>query len=791
MVKKFAVSGMTCSACALGIEKAVKAVNGVSACNVSLMGKSMTVDYNEKIISQTDIISAVEKIGYKAGEFGENSKDNTAEVLKKRFFVSLILLLPLLYLSMGKMFSLPVFEYTFNLPLQAVLSLIIIAINFKFYINGTKAVLNLSPNMDTLVALGSASAFIYSFIQMFVSFAQKQASPVFFESSAMVVSLVTLGKWLEELTKRKTGKEIEKLVKLMPKTVTVIRDNKEFNILTSELIEGDEIICRAGDYIPIDGIVKKGTATVDKSAITGESIPEEAWEGTKVTSGSVVKSGYLYVIAEKVGENTVFNKIIQAVENAGASKAPIQKFADKVARWFVPSVTFIAVAVFVIRIIITKDLYASFNFAISVLVISCPCALGLATPVAVMCATGKGASMGILFRDAESLQKTKNINCVALDKTATLTVGKPKVTEFRNLSELSDTELKQIAFSLEKNSNHPLSQAVMDFCSNEIELQVEGFEYQIGKGVCGTINGVYYRLGNYGVKESLLKEFSGESVITLSANEKTLCVFAISDYLKESSVFAVKKLNESGIKTVMITGDNQSSAKAIAEKTGISDFRANVLPEGKLNEIEKLKERNYFVAMVGDGINDSPALKKADIGIAMGNGTDIAIDSADIVLSGGNLLGVADAISLSKKAVRIIKGNLFWAFIYNVLMIPVAGGLLESVGVVLTPVIAAACMCFSSLFVVLNALRINLFKSQTHKKTIKQKGEQSMKIIVKGMMCKHCQAKVEQSVKEIDGVENVAVNLKKGIVEIQGNVSYENVKNVIENAGYTVCGIKE
>lgn len=784
MTAKFSIGGMSCSACSNGIEKAVNRLDGVISAQVSLMQKSMTVDFDHTKISEENIIVAVEKLGYTAKPFGED--EIIKNPVKKRFFWSLGFLIPLMYLSMGGMIGLPTLAMKISLPIQAVLAIIILIINKRFFISGVRAVKNLSPNMDTLVSLGSFSAYVYSLVEMILLFTGKTVNHVFFEASAMVLVLVTLGKWLEEISKRKTGQEIEKLSKLIPKAVTVIRDGKQTTILTSQLVIGDLVVVKAGDYLAVDGVVLEGNGALDKSAITGESIPEEVTVGGAVTSGSIVKSGYLVVTAKKVGEQTLFSKIINAVKTAGASKAPVQKLADKISAWFVPTVTAIALVTFIIWLIIKIDLYYAFNYAISVLVVSCPCALGLATPVAVMAATGKGASMGILFKDAEALQKAKNVNCVILDKTATLTVGKPKVTEFENLSNLKDQEVLSIAYALEQKSNHPLADAVLEFCKNS-DKKVDNFTYEIGKGIKGEIDGQTYYLGNYNLTNKIKERYVGKSIVALSKEDKLIALFLIADYLKENSKDAVKSLNNLGIKTVMLTGDNQSSAKLIADQTGILEFKAEVLPTDKLSGVNEYKEKGYFVAMVGDGINDSPALKGADVGIAMGNGTDVAIDSADIILAGGNLYGVSNAVGISKKATGIIKENLFWAFIYNVLMIPIAGGALSFVGITLSPMLASAAMCVSSLFVVTNALRINGYKKIEEKDSSK---ENIMKVKIEGMMCKHCEAKVKEIISLTKDVQGVEIKLKKGLALIDGNPDKDALKTAIESAGYKVISIE-
>ena len=758
MKKRFDVGGMSCSACASGIEKSIGKLDGVNSVSVSLLDKSVMVDYNEEKVAEKDIEIAVIKLGYTFGKEKNERVISDAQTLRNRFFISLGILIPLIYLCLGGAIGLPVFsDNRINFSIQLVFAVVILIINRKFFISGVKAVKNLSPNMDTLVALGSSSAFIYSLVMTILLFVGTQnPSHVFFDSSAMVVSLVTLGKWLEEISKQKTGSAIEKLSKLIPQTVTIIVDGKEKSVYTNEVRVGDIIVVKSGEYIAVDGKVIEGEASIDKSAITGESMPEEINAGNTVTSGSIVLSGYILITAEKVGENTLFNKIVGAVKRAGTSKAPIQKFADKVAGVFVPIVTILALICFAIWIAVTGDLYKSFNFGISVLVISCPCALGLATPVAVMTATGRSAKHGILFKDAESLQNLCKTNCVLLDKTATLTVGKPKVTDYINLS---NEDISNVIFALEQKSSHPLAKCICEFVGNG-DAKVEGYSYILGKGIIGKVNGKEYRIGNLNLVSEIVKidekylpkNFKGKTVIYVTEKDRLVSIFALADYLKDGAKEVISELKSNGIKAVMITGDNEETAEVIAGELGIEEYRASVLPTEKYEVVEKYKTEGYFVAMVGDGINDSPALKSAHVGIAMGNGSDIAIDSADVVLTGGNIKALVDGIKTSKKSFRIIKENLFWAFIYNVLGIPIAGGALSMLGVTLTPIIASACMCASSLFVVLNALRIGIEKTA--------KGKQKFTLKIENMMCKHCVKKITEIAEKTSGISKIKVSLE-------------------------------
>lgn len=787
MIKKIYVGGMTCTACSSGIERAVKRLCGVKTATVSLMAKTLAVEYDENAVTLETIMNTVQKLGYSASLKPFESKDDAVKKLKVRFIASAVFLVPLMLFCMGGEKLFPSIERKYNLLVQAIIAAVVILINFKFYTSGFRAVKNLSPNMDTLVSLGSFSAYAYSFVVTALLFAGKSLNGhVFFESSAMVLTLVTLGKWLEELSKRKTGEEIDKLTKMIPDTVTVIRDGEEKVVMTSALSEDDEVVLRAGEFAPIDGTVTEGYAGVDKSAITGESLPVETTTGDKVYSGSIIKNGYLHVKAEKVGGETFFSRIVETVKNAGASKAPAQKFADKVSAVFVPTVTFIALIAFIVWFI-NAGVYEAFKYAITVLVVSCPCALGLATPVAVMAATGKAATLSVLYKDAESLQKAGKIKCVLLDKTATITEGEPKVTDFVNFSSLSNERVFAVVSSLERESEHPLKSAITRFCG-ESELKTENFEYVIGKGIIGKIDGEKYYLGNF--KTLANDDFAGKTVITLSDGVNVLAAFGVADSVKDGSVAAVKELNDGGVITVMITGDNESAAKRVAEETGIRAYRAEVLPEGKAAEVEKYKEKGYLTAFVGDGINDSPALKTADVGVAIGTGTDVAIESADVVLVNGNLRSLCDAVKLGKKTSGIIKGNLFWAFFYNVLFIPVAAGVFAGVGFTFAPWMASACMCLSSLFVVTNALRIRKYDGKKNKIAAENKGDK-MKIKVEGMMCKHCAAKVTEALTAVDGVKSVTIELKKKRAVIEGSPEEKDVKAAIINAGYEYKGIEK
>ena len=805
MKEKFSVTGMTCAACSAGIERTVKKLNGVDCAEVSLMGECMTVEYDENILKSEEIIDAVIGLGYGATLFDENAlkeRKPQPDKLKKRFFLSLVFLIPLMYFSMGGMIGLPQPSAKISATAQMLLALAVIAVDFKFFTSGTKALIKRVPNMDTLVAMGAGVSFVYSLVFTVLLYLGKahEHTHLFYESAAMILSLVTLGKWLEEKSKRKTGDEIEKLIKLMPNTVTVEKDGERKSIAFSELQVGDILVVKQGEYIPVDGQISEGHAFVDRAAITGESMPVEVAKGDKVTGADIVKSGFIKVVAEKVGADTTLSQIVKMVKEAGASKAPLQKIADKIAAVFVPAVTLIALFTFVVWLSVTKDTARAANYAISVLVISCPCSLGLATPVAVMAATGRGMSLGILYKDAEALQKAKDINCVLLDKTATLTVGNPKVTDFEVFGAERSFVLA-VSAAIESHSNHPIAECVRAFAENETgenTLIISEYAYETGKGAKGVYEGKTYYLGNRRLlgktdeKKSyqLEKEYSaqGKTAVFLACGEKILAVFAVADTLKEESKSAIAQLKARNIRVGMLTGDNENVAKAIATEVGIDDYFAEALPEDKAQAVERVRSVGGIVAMVGDGINDSPALKAADVGVAMGNGTDIAIDAADIVLSRGDLRLVSTMTELSRATVRNIKQNLFWAFFYNCVAIPVAAGVFAFAGLSLNPMIGAACMCLSSLFVVTNALRLTKFGKKQDENTITEVSTMKRTLKIEGMMCQHCVAHVTKALQGVAGVTAVEVNLKKktAVVELGEEVQNEALTAAVTEAGYEV-----
>jgi len=831
MKEKFSVTGMTCSACSAGIERVLNKKEGVDFCEVSLMAESMQIEYDPKKIKREDIVAAVQSLGYGASPYDEKlsaQKKPKANKLLVRFVLSMAFLLPLMYFSMGGMLGAPVPPFEVNAWIQAALSAVVIGINYAFFASGTKALIKKVPNMDTLVALGSAVSYGYSLTLTIlrVCAVEVPSDHLFYESAALILALVTLGKWLEEKSKRKRGEEVEKLIGMMPSTVLVERNGVETTIEFSEIVVGDILIVKNGDFIPVDGKVIEGHAFVNRAAITGESLPVEVAEGDNVTSADIVVSGYIKMLAEKVGVDTTLSQIVKMVKEAGASKAPIQKIADKIAGVFVPAVLLIAVFTFVLWWALGGDVGAAANYAISVLVISCPCSLGLATPVAIMAATGKGMSLGVLYKDAEALQKAKEINCVLLDKTATLTIGKPKVTDFYLMAG-DEQEVLNIAYAIESQSNHPIAECVKAYASERatiLKKNVEEYKYEIGEGARGTIDGKAYRLGNRkSLAEKLRKvaskkekeyETAGKTVVFLSTTDKIVAVFAIADELKETSKDVVSSLKERDIKVGMLTGDNEEVAKAIAEKVGITDYYAEALPEDKKAAVERVQNVGGIVAMVGDGINDSPALKAADVGVAIGTGTDVAIDSAAIVLVGGDLTALPVAIDLSKATVKNIKQNLFWAFFYNCIAIPVAAGALSFIGVSLNPMIAAACMSLSSLFVVTNALRLTAFgKKKKEKRVLEtvandtvdktenqqvktlekdEKVEAGMRKTIKidGMMCQHCVRHVLKALEGVDGVTDVVVSLEEKQATLSASgVTDDALIAAVQEAGYEVLSV--
>ena len=818
MEKRYDITGMTCSACSSGIERAVGKEEGVSLCEVSLMGKSMRVVFDENAVSEEKIFATVRSLGY--GIYAEGELPAVKEVpqdrkLFIRFIISVCILVPLMYVSMGSMFGAPIPPFLdMNVShgnarwfalYQCILSAVIIGVNYAYFKNGAAAVFKRVPNMDTLVALGSGVSFIYSLVLTVLVFTSDHmagmdyAMNLHFESAATILTLVDVGKWLEEKSKKRTGGEIEKLLKLAPDSVTIEENGEQRTASVKEVKAGDILVVKQGEYIPVDGKIVSGNAFVDKCAITGESLPVEVAEGDFVTSAAIVKSGFIKIKAEKVGDETTLSKIIKMVKEAGASKAPIQKFADKVAGVFVPAVVMIAILTFVIWLIVDRGFEPSHcvTYAISVLVVSCPCALGLATPVAIMTATGKAASCGILYKDAESLQSLCDVNAVLLDKTATITDGKPRVTEVVTFGCEKEWALK-LASGIESHSNHPLAKCVVDYAGDGFE--VTDFEYVVGKGAKAVYDGRKWYLGNAKFIEDIriskeaeraTEELSqkGNTVIYLADGKKVFALIALADAVKEGSKQAIALLKARKMRLAMLTGDSAVTAKAVAESVGIDEYIAEVLPEDKLRAVENVQKVGGCVAMVGDGINDSPALKQADVGIAMGGGTDVAIDSAGVVLVSEDLRTLDTVFDLSRAAVRNIKENLFWAFIYNVIMIPVAAGAFSALGFVFNPMIAAACMSLSSLFVVCNALRLLLYKN---KNFVKEDNFMKTIVTIEGMCCEHCAKRVEDKLSTAKNVVSVDVKLKKNIAVIRSReeVDKDEITNLVTDAGYKVTAIE-
>jgi len=746
MVQKFDISGMTCAACQAVVEKSVRKLSGINSVNVSLLSNSMTVDFDENKTSVYEIIQAVNSAGYRAsvpGEGKEKAASGSDEIkeMKTRLIISFVFMVPLLYITMFHMLGAPLppflhgVENSFALAfLQFLLTLPIMYVNRKYFTSGFKTLFHLAPNMDSLIAVGTSAAVIYGIFAIFkigyglghgdLEMAKHYSMDLYFESAGVILALITLGKFLESRAKGKTKDAISKLMDLSPKLAIVERDGNEITVGADEVKIGDIVIVKPGASIPVDGVIVEGSSSIDQSALTGESIPVEKSVGDHVIAATINKSGYFKFRAEKVGSDTVFSQIIRLVEEAANSKAPIAKLADKISGIFVPAVILIAAISTITWLILGKSLEFSLSIGISVLVISCPCALGLATPVAIMVGTGLGATNGILIKSAESLENAHDINTVVLDKTGTLTQGKPVVTDvFSN--GIGKDDLIQIAASIESKSEHPLAQAVCEYAKqNGVDfLQTQDFNAVFGKGIYAKINDVPYYAGNElfmkenGIDVSSVKneadKFSaeGKTPLYFAGGGKVLGIIAVADVLKPTSIEAVKGFRKLGIDCLMLTGDNEKTARAIAQKLDLTDFVSEVLPQDKESVIRKLQEEGKKVAMVGDGINDAPALARSDVGIAIGNGVDIAIESADIVLMKSDLNDAVKAVKLSRATLKNIKQNLFWAFFYNIIGIPIAAGVFyEAFGLKLNPMFAAAAMSLSSVFVVTNALRLKRAK---------------------------------------------------------------------------------
>lgn len=861
--EKYQVTGMTCAACQANITRTVQKINGVKEVSVNLLSGQMQVAYDEQKINDETIINAVKSIGYGASmqqsakeskndfksqwEARQSRAEEERKAMGHRLLYSVILLVPLMYIAMGPMVgvkTLPIFEGMENALILALtqlfITLPILMLNKHFYQSGIKALMKRVPNMDSLVAMGSLAALIYGIFAIYrmayglghgdMEVVHQYSHALYFESAATIVTLVTVGKYLEAKSKAKTSDALGKLVNLAPKTASVIRDGKELTIPAEQVVMGDIVVIRPGERIPVDGVITEGYGFVDQSAITGESIPVEKRQGDSVISASMNKNGSFRFQASKVGDDTTLAQIIRLVDEAGNTKAPIARLADKVSSVFVPIVIAIAIFTAIIWILAGESFEFALTNAISVLVISCPCALGLATPVAIMVGTGKAAEYGILMKSAESLETLHSIDTIVLDKTGTITLGQPSVTDIYVAdSRMDEKSFLAEAAAIEVGSEHPLASAIVEKAKAEgVEIPVaEEFEMVSGRGVRGKIKGASYFAGNFAfIQEnhtlSAKEEQKLQSEIKKLAEEgKTPLLFfkngayagmiAVADTVRSDSKMAVQKLKESGIQVVMLTGDNQLTAEAIRREVGIEKVISDVLPTEKEACIRKLQKEGHKVAMVGDGINDAPALTRADVGIAIGAGMDIAVDSADVVLMKDSLYDVVTAIKLSHSVIANIRMNLFWAFFYNILGIPVAAGLLYPVwGLRLSPMIGSAAMSVSSVCVVLNALRLRFFKggAPQNKETVsvevtventdetnnrileEKKGSNSMQkvMVVEGMACGHCKANVEKALMTVEGVTEAVVDLdkKEAVVTLSQDVAIEVLTNAVTEAGYTV-----
>ena len=849
MTQKFHVTGMTCSACSAHVEKSVNKLEGVERAAVSLLTNSMSVSYREGAVSPSEIIHAVEQSGYgasladssQAGQAARRPENPIAGELKemrRRLVVSFAFLIPLFYLSMGHMLGLPIprfFHGTENALAfaftQLLFTLPIVYVNRKYYLVGFKTLFRGAPNMDSLIAIGSTAALAYGVFAIYqigyglghgdLALVSRYAMDLYFESAGMILTLITLGKYLETRSRGKTSETITKLMDLAPKTALVIRGGQELEIPVEEVIVGDVFLVRPGQRIPVDGAVLEGSSAVDQSAITGESIPVPKGEGDPVTAATINKTGFLKCRAQRVGADTSLAQIIQLVEEAGASKAPIAKLADKISGVFVPVVIAIALAAAVIWLLLGRSFTFALSIAISVLVISCPCALGLATPVAIMVGTGKGAENGILIKSGEALETAHAVQTVVLDKTGTVTQGKPQVTDVLPAPGVTAAQLLQAAVSLEYPSEHPLAEAIAAKGKAEglSPQPVEDFTAVSGRGISGKIQGKPYFAGNkkwmeeQGAPLGNMAQIAGELALKgktplyFASSSTLLGVIAAADTVKPTSRQAIAEMKAMGLDVVMLTGDNQRTAEAIRSQLGIDSVIAEVLPQDKEAQIRMLQQTGKKVAMVGDGINDAPALARADVGIAIGAGTDVAIESAGIVLMKSDLLDAVTAIQLSKAVLRNIKENLFWAFFYNCVGIPLAAGaFITLLGWQLNPMFAAAAMSMSSVCVVLNALRLKLFRPRRGNPAPQEeaafgiddsvpyqdKGEITMNkiMVIEGMSCAHCSGRVEKALNALEGVcASVDLAAKTAALTLSKPVEDDVLRKAVEDAGYEVVSI--
>jgi len=848
-MKQYTVTGMSCAACSARVEKAVSKVDGVSACSVSLLTNSMGVEGDA---DSAAVIRAVEEAGYGAAmkeadrEAGHNAEsirdqekaleDEETPKLKKRLFSSIGFLIVLMYFSMGHMmfgWPLPAFFEGNHVAMglvQLLLTIMIMVINQKFFISGFKSLFHRAPNMDTLVAMGSSAAFLYSTYALFaMTDAQMRGDMAgvmsymhefYFESAAMILTLITVGKMLEARSKGRTTDALKSLMKLAPKTASVIRDGEEVLVSIDQVTKGDIFVVRPGENIPVDGIVLEGSSAVNEAALTGESIPVDKAAGDKVSAATLNQSGFIRCQATRVGEDTTLSQIIQMVSDAAATKAPIAKVADRVSGVFVPAVIGISIVTMVVWLSAGESIGFALARGISVLVISCPCALGLATPVAIMVGNGMGAKNGIMFKTAVSLEEAGKVQIVALDKTGTITNGEPKVTDILPAGEITEEELLRLAIALEAKSEHPLARAIMEEAKERRQMPQEISDFQAlpGNGLTARFEGSLLYGGNYSfiskkapVPDSVRRQAealaeNGKTPLFFAKDQSLLGIIAVADVIKEDSPQAVRELQNMGIRVVMLTGDNQRTANAIGAQAGVDEVIAGVLPDGKESVIRALKEQGK-VAMVGDGINDAPALTRADIGIAIGAGTDIAIDAADVVLMKSQLKDVPAAIRLSRATLRNIHENLFWAFFYNIIGIPLAAGIWYPIfGWKLNPMFGAAAMSLSSFCVVTNALRLNLFQMYNASKDKKCKAAvqiQEINLIkedetmtktmkIEGMMCGHCEARVKKTLEALEGVSEAAVSHEAGtaVVTLSKEVADEVLKKAVEDQDYQVLEIE-
>ena len=859
MKEKFDVTGMTCSACSSRVEKCVSKLEGVEEVTVNLLTNSMQVKYDENVLEEQGIIDAVVHAGYGAsparessgfaggskgtavgqaqrqqGENGKNPVQEHLEYMKKRTFWSFVFLIPLMYVSMGHMIGAPLPGFlhgTVNAVAfamtQFLLCLPVLYINRGYFTKGFSTLLHGAPHMDTLIAVGSAASLVYGIFAIYrmgyglgvqdMELVERYLHDLYFESAVMILALINIGKYLEARSKGKTSQAIEKLMDMAPKTAFVERDGMVLEIPAEEILPGDVLQVKPGSSVPADGVILEGSTSVDQAAITGESIPVQKNPGDSVIAATMNKAGFFRMKAMKVGKNTTFAQIIRLVEDASASKAPIAKMADKIAGVFVPVVMASALITGIAWVIAGAEFEFALSCAISVLVISCPCALGLATPVAIMVGTGKGAENGILIKSGEALEVTHNIQSVVLDKTGTITQGTPEVTDIQAFG-MEKQELLKIAGALEKKSEHPLAEAVLKKAEEEGILLPEVQEFQAvpGKGIQGKIQGIQYYAGNLKFMEERQIDTSkvekqverlaeeGKTPLIFATEEQVLGILAAADLVKPTSAQAIRELKKLGIQVIMLTGDNERTAKAIQKQLDLDTVIAEVLPQDKEREVAKLQAEGKTVAMVGDGVNDAPALARADVGIAIGAGTDVAIESADIVLMKNDLLDVVTAVGLSKAVIRNIKENLFWAFFYNACGIPLAAGLLYPVfGLKLSPMFGAAAMSLSSLFVVSNALRLRFFhvlkkpevmtrEEAVSDKNVVNKEEMNMYTMkIEGMMCPHCQAAVTKALNALEGVKaEVNLEKKEAYVEAGANVSKEELAKAVTEAGYEVLSVE-